>query len=370
MMAVVQGMCARIGMVTGLGLAATIRKTCPLWLAYSLAAIVVVANTINIGADIAGMAGSANLVLHLPVIVWVFVFGLGLIFGQVFLSYRAIASVIKYLTLSLFAYVVTAFIVHPDWWTVLRHAVVPEVHLNGHWITTVMGVLGTTITPYLFFWQASLMVEEDKAAGKETLAERRGSTKSEIEDAHVDVNSGMLFSNGVMFFIIVTTASTLGAHGRHDISSAQDAAEALRPLAGNFAYLLFALGMIGTGLLAIPALAASSAYVASETFPFRHGGLDQPVRKAPRFYGVLTASMLIGIAMDLVHLDPIKALFWSAVLNGVAAVPILVAVVLIANNKEIMGRWKSSPLANAWGWFTVAVMAVAAVSMFVFWNQQ
>lgn len=369
MMAVIQGMCARIGMVTGSGLAAAIRRTYPAWLAYSLATLVIVANTFNIGADISGMAGSASMVSHLPVLLWALFFGAVLLLSQIFLSYRVLADIIKYLTLSLFAYVVTAFVVHPDWWSVLRHAVVPEIHLDGKWVTTVMGVLGTTITPYLFFWQSALMVEEEKAEGRQSVSERFGATEREIANAHADINAGMIYSNIVMFFIIVTTASTLGAHGRHDIQTAQDAARALRPLAGDFAYWLFALGMVGTGLLAIPALAGSSAYVAADTFAFRQG-LDQPPRKAWRFYAVLAAGMVAGMAMNVLGVDPIKALFWSAVFNGVAAVPLIAAVVLIANNAEMMGRWKSSLAANLWGWLTFGLMAAAAVSMFVFWNQQ
>jgi NRAMP (natural resistance-associated macrophage protein)-like metal ion transporter len=368
MMAVIQGMCARIGMVTGFGLAAAIRRAFPSWLAYSLAAIVIVANTFNIGADIAGMGGAAGLVTHLPVLPWALFFGVVLLICQVFFSYRTLANIIKYLTVSLFAYVVTAFVVHPDWGAILRHTFVPEFHADGQWITTVMGVLGTTITPYLFFWQAALMVEEEKSAGRQTVAERRGATDREIALAHADVNVGMVFSNIVMFFIIVTTASTLGAHGRHDIQSAEDAARALRPLAGDFAYLLFALGMVGTGLLAVPALAGSSAYVAAGTFAFRQG-LDQPPHKAWRFYAVLGAGIVVGIAMNVIGVDPIKALFWSAVLNGVASVPLVAAVILIAGNTEIMGRWKSSLLARMWGWLTFVLMATAAVAMFVFWNK-
>lgn len=369
MMAVVQGMCARIGMVSGLGLAAMIRKTLPIWLAYALALLVIAANTFNVGADIAGMSASAHMVAGLPTLVWVAIFGFGLFYAQAFLSYRVLANVFKWLTLALFAYVITAFVVRPDWWMVLRHAVVPEVHLDGHWITTLMGVLGTTITPYLFFWQSSLMVEEEKDEGRVTLAQRRGATEREIKDAHADVNAGMIYSNVVMFFIITTTAVTLGAHGRHDIATAQDAAAALRPLAGNFAYLLFTLGMVGTGMLAIPALAGSSAYVAAETFAFR-GGLGEPMNRAPRFYAVIGLGILIGVIMNVLRIDPIRALFWSAVFNGVAAVPLIVAITLIANNGAVMGRWKNSKLANLWAWFTAALMFLAAVAMFVFWNQQ
>jgi NRAMP (natural resistance-associated macrophage protein)-like metal ion transporter len=367
MMAVVQGMCARIGMVNGVGLAAVMRKLLPRWLALGLALLVVVANTFNVGADLAGMAASAHMVAGLPVVAWVVAFGAALVIAQIYCSYRLLSSIFKWLALSLFAYVVTAFIVRPDWWMILRHAVVPEFHTDGHWITTVVGVLGTTISPYLFFWQSSLMVEEEKSAGRRTIAERKGATADEICDAHADVNTGMIYSNAVMFFIIATTAVTLGAHGKHDIATAQDAAEALRPLAGNFAYLLFSLGMIGTGMLGIPVLAGSSAYVASEMLSFRTGLGETPAR-APRFYAVLAAGIIIGIAMNLIGIDPIKALFWSAVFNGVAAVPLVFAIVTIASNRKVMGRWVSSPIARAWGWLTVVLMGLAAIAMFVFWN--
>ena len=368
MMAVIQGMCARIGMVGGVGLAAQMRKTFPRWLAMSLATIVIVANTFNVGADFAGMSASAHMVLGLPVLFWVLVFGAALVVSQIFFSYGRLSSIFKWLTLSLFAYIVTAFVVHPNWLNVLRNTVTPQVHLTGHWITTLVGVLGTTISPYLFFWQSSLMVEEEKQLGRTSIKSRRGATGQEIADAHVDVNTGMLFSNVVMFFIITTTAVTLGAHGKQDIATAQDAAEALRPLAGNFAYWLFTIGMVGTGMLAIPVLAGSSAYVASEMLSFRTGLGETPSR-APRFYFVLGAGIVIGVAMNFAGIDPIKALFWSAVLNGVAAVPLVYAVVHIANQKSIMGKWRSSLLANIWGWATFVLMAAAAVLMFVYWNQ-
>ena len=202
-----------------------------------------------------------------------------------------------------------------------------------------------------------------------TLGVPRTATQAEIKDAHLDVNAGMVFSNVVMFFIIVTTASTLGANGKHDIATAQDAAAALRPLAGNFAYLLFALGMVGTGLLAIPALAGSSAYVLAETIGFRQG-LDEKPRKAPRFYAVIIAGIAIGMAMNFIGVDPIKALFWCAVLNGVAAVPLLVFITHLANNREFMGRWRNSLAANIWAVLTIILMGVVAILMFVYWNQQ
>ena len=370
MMAVIQGMCARIGMVSGIGLAAQMRKTFPRWLAMALALLVVVANTFNIGADFAGMSAAGHLVVPVvPVLVWVFLFGIALLLAQVYLSYRTLSNIFKWLTLALFAYVVTAVVVHPMWLDVLKHAVVPEFHKDGHWITTVVGVLGTTISPYLFFWQSSLMVEEEKDQGRTTIGARRGATDDEIKDAHADVNTGMVYSNLVMFFIITTTAVTLGAHGKHDIATAQDAAEALRPLAGNFAYWLFTLGMVGTGMLAIPVLAGSSAYVAAEMMAFRTG-LGETPRRAPRFYFVIGAGIVLGVLMNVVHIDPIKALYWSAVFNGVAAVPLVYAIVHLAGRSDVMGKWKSSLLANIWGWATFVLMALAAVLLFVFWNQQ
>ena len=365
MMSVIQGMCARISMVNGEGLAAIMRKRLPLWLAYGLAGLVIVANTFNLGADIGGMADAAHLVVPLPVDALVFLFGIALLAAQTYLPYATIARVFKWLTLALFAYVVTAFVVRPPWAHVLLQFAVPRLRFDAGWLSTMVGVLGTTITPYLFFWQSSLMVEEDKEAGKSTIGARRGTTARSIWNMHTDVNAGMIFSNLVAFFIIVTTAATLGAHGRHDIATAQQAAQALRPLAGRFAELLFALGMVGTGILAVPVLATSSAYVAAQTFRFREG-LSEPVNRAPRFYLIIATGILIGIAMNLLRIDAIKALFWSAVLNGIAAVPLIGIIVWLASNGRIMGEWTSSRLARAWGWATFALMGGATAGMFYF----
>lgn len=365
MMAVIQGMCARIGMVTGTGLAANIRKTVPMPAAYAVGAVVLIANTFNVGADFAGMAASANMVAPaIPQLAWDLFFGVFLILGLVYLSYRRIASFLKYLTLTLFAYIVTAFILRPDWGMVLRNLVIPQVHVERGWVTTAMGVLGTTITPYLFFWQSALEVEEEKAKGRTTVAQRRGATDEEVRDAHFDVNVGMIFSNLVMFFIITTTALALFGHGARNIRTAQDAANALRPLAGNSAYLLFTLGMVGTGLLAIPALAGSSAYVAAEILSFRRAGLDELPSRAPRFYAVLVAGVVIGVLMPFMHVDPIRALYWSAVLNGVVSVPLVFLVIRIANDSRMMGKWRNSVVANIWSWLTFVLMALAAVALF------
>ncbi len=265
----------------------------------------------------------------------------------------------------LFAYVITAFVVHPPWLTVLKSFAVPSLQFDSKWLSTVVGLLGTTITPYLFFWQASQEIETEKEAGKSTVASRKGSNTEEISDAHADINAGMILSNAVAFFIIVTTAATLGAHGKHDIATAQDAAQALKPLAGDFAAQLFTIGMVGTGVLAVPVLAASSAYVAAETWRFKEG-LNEKLRDATRFYGVITVGIAIGMLMALFKVDPIKALFWSAVLNGVAAVPLIAVIVWLASSKKIMAEWASSRLAIAWGWGTVVLMGLATLGMFYF----
>jgi NRAMP (natural resistance-associated macrophage protein)-like metal ion transporter len=365
MMSVIQGMCARISMVTGEGIAAVMRKRLPLPIAYALAGLVIVANTFNLGADIGGMADAAHLVVRLPSDALVFFFGIGMIAAQIWLPYTTLATYFKWLTLALFAYVVTAFVVRPPWGHVLVSFAVPRVHFGSAWLSTMVGVLGTTITPYLFYWQSSLMVEEEKAAGNTTLAARRGTNEDSVRAMHADVNAGMIYSNLVAFFIIVTTAATLGAHGMNKIATAQQAAQALRPLAGPFAELVFALGMVGTGILAVPVLATSSAYVAAQTFRFREG-LGEPLYRARHFYGIIVIGILIGIAMNLLRIDAIKALFWAAILNGIAAVPLIAVVVWLASQRSIVGEWTSSAAACAWGWATFALMAGATAGMFYF----
>jgi NRAMP (natural resistance-associated macrophage protein)-like metal ion transporter len=368
MMSVVQGMCARIAMVSGVGLAAVMRRRLARWIVAPLGIAVIMANTVNAGADLEGMSASAQLLFHQSSLLWIAIFGSILIVIQVWFSYRHFESVVKWLTLALFAYVVTAFVVHPPWLTVFRHLVIPELHFNAAWLTTLVAVLGTTITPYLFFWQAALEVEEEEQLGRKTEESRRGATGGEIADMHLDVNSGMVYSNVVAFFIIVTTAATLGAHGFHQITSAEDAVRALEPLAGRFASWLFAAGMIGTGLLAIPAFTASSAYILSDAFGFREG-LDEKPSQAPQFYAVLIIGMLVAMTIGFLKIDPVAALFWSAVINGVVAVPLLAVIVVLASDVKVMGRWVSSVAARVWGWSTVVALALAAVGMFVFWGK-
>lgn len=368
MMAVVQGMCARIAMVTGSGLAAAMRKRLPRAIVAPLGIAVIIANTINAGADLEGMSAAARILFHQSNLFWIGIFGGILIVIQVWFAYRSFESIVKWLTLALFAYVVTAFVVHPPWGEVFRHLVVPELHFHATWLTTLVAVLGTTITPYLFFWQAALEVEEEEQLGRVTVAQRRGATPQEIAAMHVDVNAGMLYSNAVAFFIIVTTAATLAAHGLHQITSAEDAVKALEPLAGRFASWLFAAGMIGTGLLAIPAFTASSAYIIAEAFGYSEG-LNEKIRQAPQFYAALIGGMLLAMTIGFLRIDPVAALFWAAVINGIVAVPLLAVIVLIASDRRIMGRWASSAAARIWGWGTVTAMGLAAIAMFAFWGK-
>ena len=364
MMAVVEGMCARIALVTGRGLTSALARVIPKPVVAALVVIVVVANTANLGADLAGMGAAAKLVIPAaPEAIWAPFFAIVILLVEIFLSYARFASVVKWLCLSLFAYVATAFIVHLDWRVVLLHAVVPQFQLSGPWIAMLLGVLGTTITPYLFFWQASLEVEEQHRV--EAAPAGRRNIEQTLADATLDVNTGAVYSNVIMFFIIVTTAATLGAHGLTTIASAQDAAAALRPLAGPFAGLLFALGLIGAGLLAVPVLAGSSAYALAEVMNWNEGLARRPT-DAKGFYAILTLGVVVGLALPMVfHVDPIKALFWSAVANGIAAVPLLLAVTLAANNRAMMGRFVNSVVANVWAWLTIALMGAAVIALFV-----
>ena len=259
---------------------------------------------------------------------------------------------------------VAAFLAHPDWRAVLRATLVPRVEWSSAFLATFVGILGTTISPYLFFWQASQEVEEAQARGRGTVGPRQGVTDEELRVARTDVITGMLFSNLVMYFIILTTAATLHAHGTTDIATAQDAAEALRPFAGKGAYLLFTLGIIGTGMLAVPVLAGSAAYAVAEAEAWR-GSLTDGPRVAPRFYGVLAVSMLLGLALDYVGFNPVKMLFYSAVLNGVLAPPLIVLVVLLTSNADVMGARVSSRLLRALGWAAAAIMTAASIGMVV-----
>jgi Mn2+/Fe2+ NRAMP family transporter len=279
-------------------------------------------------------------------------------------SYRFLARVFKWLTLVLFAYVITAFLAHPDWWAVLRATFVPDLRWSREFLSVLVAILGTSISPYLFFWQAAQEVEEERAEGKNTLAKRQGASDAELRRARTDVVVGMFFSNFVMYFIILTTAATLHAHGITKIATASQAAEALKPLAGNGAYWLFTLGLIGTGMLGVPVLAGSSAYAIAEAMSWG-ASLDRKPKLAPKFYGVLAVAMVLGVALDRLGLDAVKMLFWSAVTNGVLAPPLIVLVVLLTTDRRVMGDRVNPPLLKWVGWLAAAVMGAAAIAMFL-----
>jgi Mn2+/Fe2+ NRAMP family transporter len=363
-MAAVQMMCARIGKVTGRGLAGNLKQRFPKWLLLTVVIALLTANTINIAADLAGMADAASMLSGINSRWFVVAFALLISWATIRLQYRQIADVLKWLVLVLFAYPVTAFVVGADWGQVLRDTLIPSMpHTRNEWATLV-AILGTTISPYLFFWQASEEVEEEKSAGQSTLELRRGATSEELELRNIDVGVGAFFSNMVMFFIILTTAITLNRHGIMNIETSRQAAEALRPFAGNFAATVFTLGIVGVGFLAIPTLAGSAAYAFAETLGWRQG-LSKKLRQARWFYALILISTGVGVALDFIGINPVKALYWTAVINGLLAPFLMVAILIIAADKKLMQGQPSSRL----GWIVVAIttiaMFAAGVAMFV-----
>ena len=363
-MACVQFMCARIGMVTGMGLGDALRRKGPRWLLFGGALGLLAANTINVGSDLSGMADAAEMLTGINSHIYVVIFGIGIAFATVRFRYHQIAMIMKWLAAVLFAYVITAFVAGPDWLSVLRDTFVPSWPQNHAAWENLVAILGTTISPYLFFWQASQEVEEEKAMGRRLLVQREGATKKEIVDRKLDVGTGTFFSNLVMYFIILTTALTLHKHGIKDIETSKQAAEALRPLAGTLAYLLYTVGIIGVGFLAIPTLAGSAAYAFAETFSWKEG-LDEPFRGARPFYAVLIVSILLGIAMDSLNINPVKALFWTAIINGVLAPFLLVGILIVASDGKLMQGQPSSWLSRITVGIITLAMFGAAVAMFV-----
>ncbi len=364
LMATVQVMCARIGMVTGRGLAGAFHHKLPKSIIVIFAGALLIANTINIGADLSGMADAAEMLSGLNSHWFVAPFGCAITLATIWFRYHRIAAILKWLALTLFAYVVTAFVVGPDWRAVAHDTFIPSLP-KGHAAWAMMvAILGTTISPYLFFWQASQEVEEEKAVGRRLIA-RKGATRHELGVRLMDVGVGTLFSNLVMYFIILTTALTLHRHGITNIETSRQAAEALIPLAGRFAGLLFTVGVLGVGFLAIPTLAGSAAYACAETFGW-HGGLDAKFKSAHAFYGVVICSTLVGVALDFAHISPVKALFYTAVINGLIAPFLLIGVLLVATDRKIMCGQPASPLSVISVGLTTAVMFAAAVGMFIF----
>jgi len=366
LMTAVQLMCARLGMVTGQGLASVVRQRYSRRVLWFTCALLVVANTVNIGADLGGMAEVLQMTTGINAFFWLPFISILIIALLVWLSYRRIARIFKWLTLTLFAYVIAALLARPQWHDVIRATFLPHLEVNASYLATILGVLGTTISPYLFFWQAAQEVEEERSLGRLTIHTRRGATDQELRAARTDVVTGMALSNAVMYFIILATGATLYASGHHDIENARQAAEALRPLAGDGAYVLFALGLIGTGMLGIPVLAGSAAYGVTEGLHWR-GSLNDRPKRAIKFYAVLGIAVLLGLLLNYLRLDAVRMLFWAAVLNGILAPPLIGLVTKLSSDKTVMGSRTNPTILTIMGWTTTAVMGAATLLMLFLW---
>ena len=361
----VQVTSARIGRVTGKGLAANIREHFPAPVVYAVVLMLLIANTINVAADIAAMGESLRLVIGGSAHVYAVLLGIGSLTLEIFLSYRRYVRYLKWLTLALLAYVAVVFTVGVPWSQVLTESMWPTLSMSGAMITVVVAVLGTTISPYLFFWQAAQEVEEMKANPRAVaLKKRPAGARWHLDRIFIDTTIGMTFSNLIAFFIIISTAATLHRGGVTGIQSAARAAEALRPIAGNFAFLLFSVGIVGTGLLAVPVLAGSAAYAVAESLRWKTG-IDLKPRQATGFYGIVAVATVGGVALIFTGIDPMQALFWTAVLNGVIAVPIMAVMMLLACRKKVMGRFTINRPVTYLGWASTAIMAVAVGAMLV-----
>jgi NRAMP (natural resistance-associated macrophage protein)-like metal ion transporter len=364
MMTAVQETCARIGIVTGKGLAHNLRKKYNKYLLFFLVALLLIANTINIGADISAMVASIQLLSPINFYLGSILLTLIMLFLEIFVSYHRYSKVLKWLTLSLAAYILTGIIIHPDWLTVGKSLIVPKIQFNAAYLAGMVAVMGTTISPYLFFWQTSEEIEDQR--DKKILSDHHKlAVESEIKDMRMDTYAGMSLANLVFLFIVITTAFVLLKNGITNINSAADAALALKPLAGRFAYLLFTLGIVGTGLLAVPVLAGSSAYAIAELLEWKEG-LYKKYSRAKGFYGVIIVSMLIGLFLDFLKINPIKALYYAAIVNGIAAPFLLFFIFNLGRDKAIMGPFTNPRWVNIWGYLATILMAAAAVSLIIF----
>jgi Mn2+/Fe2+ NRAMP family transporter len=363
LMTVIQEISARIGRTTGQGIAANIRRHYPNWILQGIVALLLVANTINIGADLGAMGDAVDLLIGGPRFLYVVLFGLLCAVLQVVMQYSRYVSVLKWLTLALFAYFGTAMVVKVPWAEAARGFLIPTFSADVAFWTTVVAILGTTISPYLFFWQASQEVEDiHEVPERKPLIKAPKQGPDANDRIGIDTYVGMAFSNLVALAIMVTTAATLHVSGTTDIQTSSQAAEALKPVAGEFAFAIFALGIVGTGLLAVPVLAGSAAYALGEARKWPIGLARQP-QQAKAFYATIVVATLAGVVITLSPIDPIKALFWSAVINGVVAVPVMVMMMLITSNKEIMGKFTVTGARRIVGWLATAVMAAAAIGM-------
>jgi len=363
LMATVQMQCARIGMVSGRGITAAFKARFPKPLVFAAITALLLANTINVAADLSGMADAAEMLTNISSHIWVIVFAVSISIATIRLRYYQIAGTLKWLTLALFAYVVSAFVVQPDWSTALRDTFVPQLPKGREGWQMLVAIFGTTISPYLFFWQATQEVEEEKAAGHNTLAERKGASQHQLRIRRFDVGIGTLFSNLVMYFIILTSATTLHQTGQSIETTAQ-AAEALRPLAGPLATTLYTLGLVGVGLLSIPTLTGSAAYAYAEFLGWKQG-LDRKLRQARAFYAVILASTTTAVFLDFMDVRPVTALYWTAVINGLLAPFLLVGILIVASDARIMEKQTSPRLARWVLGVTTGIMFLAALMIFV-----
>lgn len=361
MMLAIQETCARIGIVTNKGLAAVLKQYFKKRTVLAAVLLLMIANIVNIGADLGAMAASLNMVTGIGYAQGAVMFAISIILLEVFVKYHVYVKVLKWLTLSVFAYIIAGFMTQPQWMNVFKNSFMPQISLTEEYIFAMIAVFGTTITPYLFFWQASEEVEDGKMVHA---LKNKGAVHMRVSRMRTDVNAGMILANVVFFFIVLTTANVLFANGITNIDSAQDAALALKPLAGDYAFMLFALGIIGTGFLAVPILAGSSAYALSELMSW-NSGLEEKFSEAKRFYLVIAFSIFVGLAMNFLGINPIKALYWSAFLNGIIALPLLAIIMKIGGDKKIMGHETNPVWVRICGWAAVVVTTLALIAMLV-----
>ncbi|MDQ0445466.1 NRAMP family divalent metal transporter [Methylobacterium persicinum] len=363
-MIVIQEISGRVGCVTGRGIAANLRRHYPVWFLRIIVTLLLVANVVNLGADLGAMGAALTLLLGGNSKLYTVGFGVLCVIAEIFIPYGPYAGLLKWLTLSLFAYVAVVFAVHVPWDDALFATLVPHIRFDTANATALVAVLGTTISPYLFFWQSALEAEDQNRRSGRPLCRTPEDAGPQFDRIRTDTVVGMGVSNVIAIFIIYATAATLHANGVTEIQTSAQAAEALRPIAGVFTFALFALGIVGTGLLAVPVLAGSAAYALSDAFQWT-GGLDRQLRHAKAFYATLSVATLAGVALNFTALDPVKALYWAAVVNGILAAPVMVALMLVASNGRVMGRLKLSAPMRVSGWMATAIMTVASVAYFL-----
>jgi NRAMP (natural resistance-associated macrophage protein)-like metal ion transporter len=366
LMSAIQLMCARIGIVARSGLAAVLREHYPRWTLWLACSLLIIGNTINIAADLGGMAAAAGLLTGIPGIWFVPAFTAAILLLLIFASYEHMTRVLKWLTLALFSYVFAAMLSGADWVSVMRGTLLPRVEFSRDYLLTFVAIMGTTISPYLFFWQAALNAEQDQLIMRRIVGRPRRAVQRELRAAARDVNAGMLFSNLIMYFIILTAGATLNRAGITNVQTAEQAATALRPIAGSGAALLFTLGLVGTGMLGVPVLAGSAAYAIAEAAAWR-AGMDEKVHNARQFYGVIAVAMIVGMLLNFAHVNAIKLLIGSAVINGLLAPPLIAIVLVVCNNEKVMGVHRNRRTLNILGGLGVALMTVAALALVFSW---